>query len=51
MLLSYLGTVLGGRSRVENRSAGGRIRIFASGGEELCAPGRGKGGIEPKKLL
>ncbi len=43
-LYPYLGTVVGGRRGVENRPAGGGIRILAPGGEELCAPGGGKGG-------
>ena len=42
---SYLGTVVGGRRGVENRSAGGGIRIFAPrGGKNFVLQEGGRGG-------
>ncbi len=50
-LLSYLGTVVGGRRGVENGPAGGEgIRIFSAGwGEALFAPGGEKGTVKLQK--
>ena len=49
---SYLGTVVGGRRGVENRSAGGGIRILAPrGGKNFVLQEGDRGGMEPKKLL
>ena len=43
-----MGTVVGCRRGVENRPAGGGIRIFPSGGA-LFAPGGGKGTVKLQK--
>ncbi len=46
-----MGTVVGGRRGVENRSEGGGIRIFAPGrGKELCATGGVEGGDRTQKV-